>query len=71
MFAIRNWSAEAFNAILASQEFQEARAVRMRELTTELANTFKLFLANDSQWNWFCRQFQDKCIGRCIPSLLV
>lgn len=61
LFAIRTWSAEAYNAILCSPQFRQERERRMRNLTLELAGGFRVF-HRDDDWNSFCVNFQDSCI---------
>ncbi|KAJ4307291.1 hypothetical protein N0V88_000674 [Collariella sp. IMI 366227] len=61
LFALRTWRAEALNAVICSPDYQRARALRIRELTTELASLFKLF-RRDTDWSELCYACQDHIV---------
>lgn len=61
LFAIRTWTAEAYNAILSSRDFKGCREKKMRELTIELASIFKIFCRRD-KIDAFFRGFEQVCI---------
>ncbi|OHF00672.1 hypothetical protein CORC01_03989 [Colletotrichum orchidophilum] len=61
LFAIRTWTAEAYNAILSSREFKGCREKKMRELTIELAGIFRIFNRKD-KIDGFYKSFEEHCI---------
>ncbi|KXH56693.1 hypothetical protein CSAL01_10934 [Colletotrichum salicis] len=61
LFAIRTWTAEAYNAILSSRDFKGCREKKMRELTIELATIFKIFSRKDKM-DAFYKSFEQVCI---------
>ncbi|KAF4776503.1 hypothetical protein HER10_EVM0006644 [Colletotrichum scovillei] len=61
LFAIRTWTAEAYNAILSSRDFKGCREKKLRELTIELASVFKIFCRRDKIDSFF-RNFEQICI---------
>ncbi|KAK1723585.1 uncharacterized protein BDZ83DRAFT_720573 [Colletotrichum acutatum] len=61
LFAIRTWTAEAYNAILSSRDFKGCREKKLRELTIELASIFKIFCRRD-KIDAFYRSFEQICI---------
>ncbi|KAK1977557.1 hypothetical protein LZ30DRAFT_601031 [Colletotrichum cereale] len=61
LFAIRTWTAEAYNAILSSRDFTGCRDKKARELTNELASMFRILCRRD-QVEWFFKNFGDHCI---------
>ncbi|KAK0706053.1 hypothetical protein B0T26DRAFT_654715 [Lasiosphaeria miniovina] len=63
LFAMRTWRAEALNAVICSPEYQKGRADWIRELTLNLASTFKIF-SKDIQK--FCVIWQDTVIKPAV-----
>ncbi|KAF4916352.1 hypothetical protein CGCVW01_v010132 [Colletotrichum viniferum] len=61
LFAIRTWTAEAYNAIVSSREFRGVREKRMREMTIELAGIFKILCKKD-QLDIFYKNFEENCV---------
>ncbi|KAK1658361.1 hypothetical protein BDP55DRAFT_565199 [Colletotrichum godetiae] len=61
LFAIRTWTAEAYNAILSSRDFKGCREKKMRELTIELATIFKI-LSRKDKMEAFYKSFEQVCI---------
>nr|XP_036579957.1 uncharacterized protein CTRU02_10008 [Colletotrichum truncatum]KAF6787713.1 hypothetical protein CTRU02_10008 [Colletotrichum truncatum] len=61
LFAIRTWTAEAYNAIISSREFKGVREQKLRELTMELAGIFKIFCKKD-RIDDFRKSFEQHCI---------
>lgn len=61
LFAVRTWTAEAYNAILSSSSFRSIRERQRKELTTELASILKIFCKKD-QYSWFCTNLDNNCI---------
>ncbi|GKT44673.1 uncharacterized protein ColSpa_04854 [Colletotrichum spaethianum] len=61
LFAIRTWTAEAYNAILSSRQFMNCRDKKARELMNELAGIFKILCRRD-QMEWFVKNFGEHCI---------
>ncbi|KDN66060.1 hypothetical protein CSUB01_07208 [Colletotrichum sublineola] len=61
LFAIRTWTAEAYNAILSSRDFTGCRDKKERELTHELASMFKILCRRD-KIEWFLNGFGAHCI---------
>ncbi|OHW89605.1 hypothetical protein CSPAE12_11829 [Colletotrichum incanum] len=61
LFAIRTWTAEAYNAILSSRDFMGCRDKKMRELTTELAGIFKILCRKDKM-EWTVKNFGEHCV---------
>ncbi|KAK2050056.1 hypothetical protein LZ31DRAFT_513383 [Colletotrichum somersetense] len=61
LFAIRTWTAEAYNAILSSRDFTCCRDKKARELTEELASVFKILCRRDKM-EWFLNGFGDHCV---------
>ncbi|KAK2051264.1 hypothetical protein LY76DRAFT_688464 [Colletotrichum caudatum] len=61
LFAIRTWTAEAYNAILSSRDFTCCRDKKARELTEELASVFKILCRRDKM-EWFLNNFGDHCV---------
>ncbi|OBR06426.1 hypothetical protein CH63R_10546 [Colletotrichum higginsianum IMI 349063] len=61
LFAIRTWTAEAYNAILSSLEFGILREKKTRELANELAGIFKIYCRKDKT-EWFFRSFAEQCV---------
>ncbi|KAK0705552.1 hypothetical protein B0H67DRAFT_497653 [Lasiosphaeris hirsuta] len=67
LFALRTWRAEAFNAIICSEHYQAARTGRIKDLTLDLATSFKIFRGTrDKDWNKFCYSCQDSVIKPAI-----
>ncbi|OLN87211.1 hypothetical protein CCHL11_03529 [Colletotrichum chlorophyti] len=65
IFAIRTWTAEAYNAILSSHPFKGCRAKKTEELTKELAGIFKLFCKKDHVAQ-FHEEFEKNCV---VPAM--
>ncbi|TDZ27808.1 hypothetical protein C8035_v008680 [Colletotrichum spinosum] len=61
LFAIRTWSAEAYNAILSCREFRGARERRKREMTRELGGIFRT-LVRDSSADAYYKSIGQQCI---------
>ncbi|KAK2000893.1 hypothetical protein LX36DRAFT_629787 [Colletotrichum falcatum] len=61
LFAIRTWTAEAYNAILSSRDFTGCREKKERELTEEIASIFSILCRRDKM-EWFSNNFGDHCI---------
>ncbi|KAF6833718.1 hypothetical protein CMUS01_06465 [Colletotrichum musicola] len=61
LFAIRTWSAEAYNAILSAHQFKKIRAASVEHLTRELASIFSILCARGKEES-FHRQFEKHCI---------
>lgn len=65
LFALRTWRAEALTAVIASHDYQRARASRIKELTVEVATVFKPF-KKDKDWSKLCYSCQDEVITPAI-----
>ncbi|KZL78432.1 hypothetical protein CT0861_04026 [Colletotrichum tofieldiae] len=61
LFAIRTWTAEAYNAILSSRDFTGCRDKKARELTVELAGVFKILCRKDKM-EWFVKSMGEHCV---------
>ncbi|KAJ0148140.1 hypothetical protein CTA2_723 [Colletotrichum tanaceti] len=61
LFAIRTWTAEAYNAILSSREFGLLREKKTRELANELAGIFKIYCRKD-KLEWLFRNMAERCV---------
>lgn len=62
LFAVRTWTAEAYNALLSSPPFRSVRDRRRRELTIELAQILKVFCKKD-KYQWFCENMEGNCVS--------
>lgn len=62
LFALRSWSAEAYNTIIGSPPFNSARNTRIKQLTIELASIFEVFWPKTSHMNDIYLEFQNNCI---------
>jgi hypothetical protein len=58
---VRNWTAEAYHAILASPPFNGVRERRARDMTIELGTLLKVFCKKD-KFQWFCHNLETNCI---------
>ncbi|RGP62003.1 hypothetical protein FLONG3_10373 [Fusarium longipes] len=65
LFAVRTWTAEAYNALLSSPQFKAVRNERREAMTRELANILKIFFKKE-QFNWFC---QNTCQRIVVPTM--
>ncbi|KXX73605.1 hypothetical protein MMYC01_209753 [Madurella mycetomatis] len=65
LFALRTWRAETMNAIICSPDYQRARAIRIKELTMELASLFRVF-KKDKDWTKLCYSCQEEFIRPAV-----
>ncbi|KAK3343598.1 hypothetical protein B0T25DRAFT_462734 [Lasiosphaeria hispida] len=66
LFALRTWRAEAFNAIICSEEYQTARVSRVKELTLELSAMFKIFRNTKDKERKSCYFCQESVIKPAV-----
>lgn len=58
---MRNWTAEAYNALLSAPQFQKIRDRTKTRLTSELANKLKV-LCKKADWDAFYEDVSEVCI---------
>ncbi|KAK0389790.1 hypothetical protein NLU13_3363 [Sarocladium strictum] len=61
LFSVRNWTAEAYNALLSAPQFQKIRERLQRQLTMELAHKLKI-LCKKVDWDAFCKDISASCV---------
>lgn len=58
---MRNWTAEAYNALLSAPHFQKVRDDMQRKLTLGLAQKLRI-LSKRCDWESFCQSLSEECI---------
>ncbi|KAF4452482.1 hypothetical protein F53441_4687 [Fusarium austroafricanum] len=61
LFAVRTWTAEAYNALLSCPQFKSVHQQKREEMTQELANILKIFFKKE-QFQWFCENLSSRVV---------
>lgn len=61
LFSVRNWTAEAYNALLSAPPFRKIRDRTQRRLTMELAYKLKV-LCKKADWDAFNQSLGEACV---------
>jgi hypothetical protein len=66
LFALRSWRAETLNALINSSNYEQDKHRRIRELTYELSNMFRVFRKDKTSWQDAMRALHNDIITPAI-----